>query len=427
MKVVIINKSDRTGGAAIVSYRLLKSLRQIGVDARMLVVEKLSDNYYVDSIASPYKSFKKFIKERLKIYFANGFNREDLFKIDIASDGLPIYKHEWVKEADVVCLNWINQGMLSLEQIKKIAKMGKPIVWTMHDMWNLTGICHHAGSCRSFEEQCGNCRYLGSRKSDNDISHKTWIRKNKLYNDIDITFVAVSNWLADKCKASSLIKNQRLMVIPNAFPISKAPEKLKKPGKKGVHNIVMGASRLDDHIKGLPILVEATKIIAKQHPELLNRLKLITYGDIRNPEKFPGIALKHEHLGVVGHEKDVNDIYKESSIVVSTSHYETLPGTLIEGQAYGCIPVSFNQGGQSDIIEHLETGYLAEYSKDLSVAAQNIADGIIWAMGKADEIDTSLSENDNLLVRLHENVYSKFSGVEVARAYERLFNSLVEE
>ena len=60
MKVVIINKSDRTGGAAIVSYRLLKSLRQIGVDARMLVIEKLSDNYYVDSVASPYKSFKKF-------------------------------------------------------------------------------------------------------------------------------------------------------------------------------------------------------------------------------------------------------------------------------------------------------------------------------------------------------------------------------
>lgn len=139
MKVVIINKSDRTGGAAIVSYRLMKSLRQIGVDARMLVMEKLSDNYYVDSVASPYKAYRYFLSERLKIFFNNGFNRDDLFKVDIASDGLPLHKHEWVKEADVVCLNWINQGMLSLKQIKKISKMGKPIVWTMHDMWNLTG------------------------------------------------------------------------------------------------------------------------------------------------------------------------------------------------------------------------------------------------------------------------------------------------
>lgn len=422
MKVVIINKSDRTGGAAIVSYRLMKSLRQIGVDARMLVVEKLSDNYYVDSVASPYKAYRYFLSERLKIFFNNGFNRNDLFKVDIASDGLPLHKHEWVKEADVVCLNWINQGMLSLKQIKKISKMGKPIVWTMHDMWNLTGICHHSGSCDNFKDHCGNCKFLGSRKSINDISQKIWLKKKNLYDAANITFVAVSNWLAERCNMSSLMKDKKVMVIPNAFPINKERDKLSKPGKTGIHNIVMGAARLDDHIKGLPVLIEATKIIARQHPELLDRLKLVTYGDIRYPEKYDGIALNHEHLGVIGHEKDVNDIYKESSVVVSTSHYETLPGTLIEGQAYGCIPVSFNHGGQSDIIEHLVTGYLAEYSKDLNTAAQRIADGIIWAIEQADNIDNS--NPDNIIARMHNNVYSKFSGTEVARTYKELFDTL---
>ena len=422
MKVVIINKSDRTGGAAIVSYRLMKSLRQIGIDARMLVVEKLSDNYYVDSVASPFKAYRLFLSERLKIFMNNGFNKNDLFKVDIASDGVSLHKHEWVKEADVVCLNWINQGMLSFKQIKKISKSGKPIVWTMHDMWNCTGICHHAGSCNNFMEQCGNCRYLSNRKADNDISNKTWHKKQKLYANANISFVAVSNWLADKCNKSGLLKEKNVMVIPNAFPINSVPDKLTKPGKTGIHNIVMGASRLDDYIKGLPILIEATKLIAAQHPELLNRLKLVTYGDIRYPEKYTGIALQHEHLGVIGHEKDVNDIYRESSIVVSTSHYETLPGTLIEGQAYGCIPVSFNQGGQSDIIEHLVTGYLAEYSRDITVAAQRIADGIVWAVKQADTID--MSSPDNIIARMHNNVYSKFSGTEVARTYENLFNTL---
>ena len=37
MKVVIISRSDDTGGAAIVSLRLMDALRARGVDARMLV------------------------------------------------------------------------------------------------------------------------------------------------------------------------------------------------------------------------------------------------------------------------------------------------------------------------------------------------------------------------------------------------------
>ena len=48
------------------------------------------------------------------------------------------------KEADVIHLHWVNQGLLSLNDIKKMTQSGKPMVWTMHDMWACTGICHHA-------------------------------------------------------------------------------------------------------------------------------------------------------------------------------------------------------------------------------------------------------------------------------------------
>ena len=43
-KILIINKSDSTGGAAVVSRRLMEALRAEGADARMLVVEKLTDS-----------------------------------------------------------------------------------------------------------------------------------------------------------------------------------------------------------------------------------------------------------------------------------------------------------------------------------------------------------------------------------------------
>ena len=131
MKVLLINKSDATGGAAVVTRRLMEALQAQGVDARMLVVERLTDSPSVGLAASRRASKVPFLAERLKIFLANGFNREHLFKVDTASDGLTLWRHPWVKEADVICLNWINQGMLSLRGIERIAAMGKPIVWTI--------------------------------------------------------------------------------------------------------------------------------------------------------------------------------------------------------------------------------------------------------------------------------------------------------
>ncbi|MDE5880820.1 MAG: glycosyl transferase, partial [Muribaculaceae bacterium] len=155
MKIVIINKSDSTGGAAVVSHRLMEALRGIGVDARMLVVEKLTDSPYVELAASSRVVRKSFLAERLKIFIANGLNRSTLFKIDTASDGLPLWNHPLVRDADAVLLNWINQGMLSLQGVEKILRLGKPVVWTMHDMWCMTGVCHHAGECSHYLKECG--------------------------------------------------------------------------------------------------------------------------------------------------------------------------------------------------------------------------------------------------------------------------------
>lgn len=160
-KILIINKSDSTGGAAVVSRRLMEALRAEGADARMLVVEKLTDSPFVEVAAPPEKEMIPFLAERLKIFLANGLSRKTLFKIDTASDGLPLWEHPLVKGADLVLLNWVNQGMLSLRGVRRILEMGKPVAWTMHDMWCMTGVCHHAAECRGFEKECGCCPLLG--------------------------------------------------------------------------------------------------------------------------------------------------------------------------------------------------------------------------------------------------------------------------
>ena len=95
-----------------------------------------------------------------------------------------------------------------------------------------------------------------------------------------------------------------------------------------------------------------------------------------------------------------------------------MPGTLVEGQVYGCIPVSFGRGGQSDIIDHLSTGYIADWDDDLHRAAANIADGIIWA---------SRQPAAEIRARMLASARARFSAPTVATAYLRLFHSLLNK
>lgn len=415
MKVTIVNRSDRTGGAAVVSLRLLEALRAVGVDARMLVVEKLSDSPFVAVAASPLRIKSAFLRERLSIFLANGLSRKTLFQIDTADVGLNLWRHPWIREADVVCLNWINQGMLSIDGIRRIASLGKPVVWTMHDMWNMTGVCHHAGECRRFLHSCGDCPLLGPRAAPSDISHFVWERKRRLYADTPIHFVAVSNWLASKARESALLRDADISVIPNAFPLLPMPDGTRDTSPDTL-TLVMGAARIDDPVKGFPILVEATRILRDRYPDVAARLRLLTFGTVRDPRLFDEIAIPHSHLGPISPE-EVRRHMLASHIVVSSSLYETLPGTLIEGEAAGCVPVAFDRGGQSDIIVHLETGYLARFGDSPADAAISLAEGIVWAAGRP----------ESLRPRLVADVERRFAAQAVARRYLSLFRSLTDK
>lgn len=420
MKVVLINKSDSTGGAAVVTFRLMEALRAAGVDARMLVAEKRRDSPFVE-LASGRRGLRKaFLSERLKIFLANGMSRETLFRIDTASDGVPLWRHRWVEEADVVCLNWVNQGLLSLDGLGKLLATGKPVVWTMHDMWCMTGICHHAGECLGYRGECGECPLLGRKGGPCDLSYEVWKRKDDIYyyGKRKITFVAVSHWLEELSKHSLLLSGQRVEVIPNAFPLDDedvsalVQAKNRGDGKK---RIIFGAARLDDPIKGLVTLREATLVLRDRYPEVAERLEIEAFGNVKDRRSLRGFGIALRHLGRLDGREAIASVYRKGDIVVSSSDYETLPGTLVEGQAWGCVPVAFDHGGQGDIIDHLKTGYLAPYSEDLTARAASLAEGILWAA----------RQDGGIIQPMRESVESRFSSRSVAASYIRLFEQLL--
>ena len=117
------------------------------------------------------------------------------------------------------------------------------------------------------------------------------------------------------------------------------------------------------------------------------------------------------HLGRINDPKVIRQLYASAKVVISTSLYETLPGTLIEGQAAGCVPVSFGMGGQADIIDHKVTGYIAEYK-----SPKSIAEGIAWALETAPDREM-----------LHNSVREKFASKVIAQRYIELFKKLLSK
>lgn len=416
MKVVIVNKSDSIGGAAVVSHRLMHALRQEGVDARMLVVDRdCVDDEYVVSYASPLVDKAYFLAERLQILANNSFSRANLFKVDTGRWGRDICSHPLVSEADVIILNWINQGGLSLRSIDRLCSLGKPVIWTMHDMWNCTGVCHYSFDCMSYTGRCGRCKYLNSLKS-HDLSRRMQLAKTELYRrHPDIVFVAVSNWLAECCRESTLLANMPLEVIHNAFPIESFSYERKEAdaiaAAKGKKVIVTGAARLDVEVKGLQYIIETSQYIANNMPRLAEQLHLVLYGSIRDRELLDAIDIPHTYLGKLHGMSAINDVYTRADIVLSTALYENLPGTLIEGQASGCLPVTFGAGGQADIVDHLKSGYIAEYKN-----ARSVAEGIVWAL------ESGISRR-----WLHDEVKRKFSASTIARQYIDLCERMLDK
>lgn len=399
MKIVLLSTSDITGGAAVVSKRIVEALRGAGHDATMVVLNRNGQQCsYVKEVPGSGMSRRfPFLAERLEIFLHNSFNRDDLFKVSTASCGKYVSQIKEVREADVIMMGWINQGFISLKEIAKLCSLKKPVIWTMHDQWPMTGICHLSGTCERFKVHCGECPLLHARKGSNDISHRTWEKKKSLYQTFtNLKFVAVSNWLAGKAAESSLLRDKNVHVIHNPIFIPQV-EPLNEEKRRPI--IIMGAARLDDNVKNLDLAVAALNRVWIEKGESLPGLKALFYGNLRNRDAFNGLKMPFEWLGPLS-QQDVVKVFNLGKVVLSTSRFEMLPTTIVEGLAWGCVAATTSTGGQSDIIIENENGFKADDT------AESMADAII----KAIECNASPSS-------MRASVEKKFNPEIIAREY----------
>lgn len=378
MKVLLINTSENTGGAAIAARRLLMALRKSGIDADMLVRDRSGVNDHVITTEnSRYKSwFGKFCFyfERLQIFLNNGHNRKNLFAVSTANCGFSISDLKEVQDADIIHLHWINQGFVSLHELRKLAKKGKKIVWTMHDMWPVTGICHHARECKKYTVGCSACPFLNSTKED--LSTVVYNEKIDMYSIANPTFIACSNWLKDLAKQSLLTATGKVTQIPNPidtthffpFPGSNHRTHFNLPEDKKL--ILFGALNVTDKRKGIDYLLKALDILSIER----NDIELVVFGKVKD-ELRDKLPFKVHAVGYLTQEEDIIALYNAVDIYVTPSLEENLPNTIMEAMSCGKPCVGFRIGGIPEMIDHKENGYVAEYK-----SADDLAQGINWVL-----------------------------------------------
>lgn len=416
MRVLLINTAERIGGAAVAAGRLLEALKKNGVKAKMLVRDKQTDRISVVALDKSWMQLWYFLWERVVIWAANRFRRHNLFEVDIANTGKDITSLPEFKEADIIHLHWINQGMLSLKGIQKILKSGKPVVWTMHDMWPCTGICHYASECTGYQNSCGNCSYLINGGYKKDLSYRRFLKKQKMLQGSSICFVACSRWLEGQAQKSALLTEQSICNIPNPIntnlfrPRNKqeARRKCNLPTEKPL--ILFGSVKIKDKRKGAKYLAEACELLVKKYPELKNNLGVVVLGhQSKYLEKY--IPFKVYSMDYVSDEHKLVDIYNSVDMYVTPSLEDNLPNTIMEAMACGVPCVGFNVGGIPEMIDHLHNGYVAKYK-----SAEDFANGIYWVLNEGNYPMLSEQASRKVVINYSERV--------IAKKYIDIYNKL---
>ncbi len=422
MKILHINKSDSSGGAAVAAVRLLKAQRGQGMDAQMLTLESMAeDEDIVPLLSSRWQETGKMLRFLAEIYSFSPKEkgRQHRFAFSPARFGFDISRHPLVVQADVLHLHWINQGFVSLTGLQQLLNLNKPIVWTLHDMWPFTGGCHYPGECSRFVSGCGHCPFL-KRAGENDISARQHAIKKKIYNNARMAFVGCSQWMADQAARSAVVQPDSGHIVKSIFnpidtilfapgPREDARQAFQLPAHKKL--VLVGAANVNDTRKGIHHLAGALQHLTKIEPSLLKDMEVVVFG--KNAHQILSeMPFRVHPVAFVKTQPQMAQLYRAADVFVLPSMQDNLPNTVMESLACGTPVAAFEVGGVPEMIEHQQRGTLAPPGDEAT-----LAQGIHFLL--------TAPGIDERRVNARRFVENHCTPQIIARQYQALYQSLI--
>jgi glycosyltransferase involved in cell wall biosynthesis len=376
LKILHVTHSDGSGGAARASYRTHRALLEAGVESRMRVRHKLSDDW---TVGGPSSAAAKGVAG-LRAILGAVVNR-----LQSTSNANPhsanLLPSNWSSainrsNADVVHLHWMAAETMSIEDTGRITK---PLIMTLHDMWAFCGAEHYAPDGPDARWRRGydaTNRPIGHRRADLDCW--TWRRKRRAWRRA-VHVLCPSRWLADCARASALMRDWSIGAVPNVLDTATF-----RPLDRGLcrtslnlpveHRVVLfgalgGGS---DPRKGYDLLLEG--LWHWRSRARVDNVLCVVFGQTQ-PRDPPELPLPTRWIGPLHDDVALALLYGAADVMVVPSRQENLVQTGTEAQSCGCPVVAFAATGMPDVVEHGSTGYLAA-----PYDTQDLARGIVWTL-----------------------------------------------
>ncbi len=422
MKIVHVLSIDK-GGAAKACIRLHLGLLKLGVDSKLLVLDR-SD--YTIPETYQYRDFSPSLKVRFhnkivqilnvfKIYPTKNkydYSRflqnrpEGLEYFSFIKTPYDILTQDVVKNADIINLHWV-AGFLDFESFFKHVK--KPVVWTLHDMNPFTGGCHYAGNCKGYLIKCNDCPQL-SGTIDPNIAEVFFNAKITLLKHFSNLFIATpSTWIKQESQNSKVLGKFNHYLIPNGLnteifrilPKACSRQILGLPLNKKI--LLFVSDSVLNKRKGISFLINALEYV--NH---IDDFIICTVG-------FGKIMLKNRikiiELGKIQDEKLMAAAYSAADVFIIPSLEDNLPNTILEALCCGTPVIGFQVGGIKEMVKHGINGYL---SNDITAKA----------LGRSIELFFENPENFNNN-EIRRNAILRYNNKVQAIEYVKLFNNSI--
>lgn len=332
------------------AVRLIDAQRQMGWNAKL--IHRVDRPFPAWSRQAPLLAVRALADH----YLVRRNNRSSFFSLLRASHGSDRFVHAAAAAPDILHLHWL-PGMIRLPALFEQPIMARKIIWSVQDLWLMTGGCHYTNGCNAFMESCRNCpqvRDLFQKRVAAAMREKQSI----LCGRSDILLVAPSEWTRSLIQASAVTRNLPTAVIPNPIDTETfAPRDTATIRKKwdldpSALIIGVGAANLDDERKQIPQTLAALNdfISAKGSAR---PIQVLVFGTGRRATK------PRSEFRFVGPSKNtamLAEWYNAMDVYISLSRFETFGNTLAEAAACGTPSICLTGSGMAEVVIPGRTG-----------------------------------------------------------------------
>lgn len=411
MKIVHLVGGGAQGGAAKGALSLCEAERKMGIDSRVLIELEGDGKSGTEHLTAARNGRLARVRSELvarfsqlptKLYWQK---QTTLFSTGLLGGNWT--RLDAFRNADLVHLHW-TVGLVSVDNLRHL---DKPTIWTLRDMWPMTGGCHYSLGCVRYQTTCGSCPQLGSKR-ETDLSHALFRLKQKWMPD-QVHVVGISDWISECARSSAIFSGSAVQTIHNGidtshfFPEDKVAARTSFGLPKDKKVVLLGALNVRDFYKGFDLFAEAWDMLDHSH------VHLAVFG--KESEKVAAqFGPRATSLGLLKDSSELRRAYSSADVFVAPSTEEAFGKTLAEAQACGLPVVCFDATGPRDIVEDGVTGV-----KALAFQTQSMAQGIQSVLG--------LPASEYLAMQKAARVraVSLFDIEVTARKYKNLYESIL--